>query len=160
MWGEKKKWIRILDRLWLKNHHVSQFYRRATGVATEAHLKRSLVKYASKRAQFAFELSQQISRLGGKPPVYETFSGGEATISLSFSEENKERILRKSIEIEKESLELYSHSLSIVNDGGIREILLRHRAAVTIVVRELQKLNALPPLEEDEDKLTNKNQQS
>lgn len=144
MMNERKKWRKVLDELWLKNFRISQFYRRATGAARDKTLKAALIRFASRRAQFAFEIGRQLEKSGGSFQSYgcaEDFR--KSIIPIYLSEEGTEWIYEKSILHEKESIKDYTSALSIVNDGPIREILIRHKAQINDFTRELQSLQAL-----------------
>ena len=157
MMNERKKWIKVLDELWLKNFKVSQFYRRATGVARDKALKAALFRLSSQRAQFAFEIGHQVEILGGSFHSYEIDGDlRRKSIPLNLSEESTERICEKSILHEKESIKDYTRTLSAVNDGPTREILIRHKAQINNFMRELQSLPTLPsPLKKDKNLKTN-----
>lgn len=145
--SDRKKWIKILEQLWQGNARVNNYYRMATGAVRNPKLKSVLLKYATSRAQFSFELSQRIRELGGEISRYgnnSTTNG--AAISLHLSEENIGRILQKSIRAEGHCFEEYSEALTRVNDGVTREILIRHRARISSIIREMQHLDALLPL--------------
>ena len=143
--GEWKKWAKLLEQLRLRNSKVNNYYRMATGAVRDPKLKQSLLKYATTRAQFSFELSQRIQTIGGTSDFELKDRFGGAAISLYLSEENLSRILQKSILAEKECLVEYSKALTKINDGATREILIRHRAGINSILRELQHLNALIP---------------
>lgn len=145
--SDRKKWIKILEQLWQGNSRVNNYYRMATGAVRDPKLRSVLLKYATSRAQFSFELSQRISELGGEAGLYgNNGTSNGAAISLHLSEENISRILQKSIRAEKHCFEEYSKALTRVNDGVTREILIRHRARISSIIREMQHLEDLLPL--------------
>lgn len=142
--SERKKWVKILDQLWQRNCRVNNYYRMATGAVRDQKLKQALLCYATCRAQFSFELYQRIKNIATETSVKEDQNLSKGTaISLSLSEENIGRILQKCISAEKDCLAEYSRALTKVNDGITREILIRHRARITSIIRELQHLYAL-----------------
>lgn len=150
--SDRKKWIKILEQLWLGNARVNNYYRMATGAVRDPKLKSVLLKYATSRAQFSFELSQRIKELGAEASLCENNGSSErAAISLHLSEENIGRILQKSIRAEKHCFEEYSEALTRVNDGVTREILIRHRARISSIIREMQHLDALLPFPGEEE---------
>lgn len=149
--NERKKWIKALEKLWRDNFRVSKYYRRATGAVTEKRLKGSLITFSSKRAQFAYEIGQQIKRLGGTFKSYDSAEFRDGAVSLHLPEDVTERVLEKTIKINTESVNDYNQSLAVINEGGIREVLIRHKAAIRRMNKELQKLQALPSLPEKEN---------
>jgi hypothetical protein len=150
--NDRKKWIKALDQLWSENYRISQFYRRAKGATTDKTLKAALIRLSSKRAQFTFEIGQQIKELGGNCnsfPITEDIR--RSIISLNLTQESTERIITKSILTEKNSIKEYLHALSLVNHGPTREILIRHKASISLMIKDLRNLEAYPLVPENEN---------
>lgn len=144
MMSEKMKWAGILKELWQKNYNVSSFYRRAMEAITDSGLKQKFINTATKRAQLAFELNQQILRLGGKSAYFVKTSPAHApnTFTLNLSYENIERILKRCELIEMESITEYQKALSRINEGIAREVIIRHRKQLEIGLRELKSFES------------------
>lgn len=123
---------------------MSQFYRRATGATTDKTLKAALIRLSTKRAQFAFEIGQQLEELGGKRDFHPSTESRSSIIPLNLTQESSERILNKNIKIERQSIQDYLYALGVINHGPTREILIRHKAAIIQMIRELQNIPALP----------------
>lgn len=144
MMNERKKWIKALNQLWSENYRVSQFYRRATGATSDKILKATLIRLSTKRAQFTFEIGQRLKELGGETYPHKRVENNSSTIiPLNLTRESTERILNKSLGLERQSIQGYFRALAVVNDGPTREILIRHKAGISQMIRELQNIHPL-----------------
>ena len=151
--SDRKKWVTILEQLWQGNSRVNNYYRMACGAVRNQKLRMLLIKFAAHRAQFSFELTQRIKELEGEATHSGNDNSVSAAIFLHLSEDNIGRILQKSIRAGKDCLAEYSNALTKVNDGVTREILIRHRARISSIIREIQHLDALLPLSGNKENL-------
>jgi bacterioferritin (cytochrome b1) len=107
----------------------------------EENLQTFFRKKASKRFQFAIELSEEIGFLKEAYSSYGPFSPLKRINSLS-SEENLISLLKKSIKKDKKILKDYKQAMSVINEGSTREILLRHMSIIEKSILELKTLKA------------------
>ncbi|WP_324721792.1 hypothetical protein [Salinimicrobium sp. HB62] len=130
-----------LRQLLEDNFISSRRFRKLMETLQDVSLKYYFQNLASRRSQFAMEISDEISFYGGKRPYfpssyYERNRDGN-------SEEDKRKCIKKALKINKTSLQKYQESLCRIHDGSCREVLLRHKAYVENCIFELKALKSL-----------------
>ncbi|MFD2518033.1 hypothetical protein [Salinimicrobium flavum] len=139
--NEQIKRAKQLQELLIDNFLVARHCRKSTEIISEVSLSYYFQKLASKRSQFAVELGQQTTRLQEVKPAV-----SPASYENRWSEkapEDKLKIVRKSIKLYKISLAKYKKALSQINEGGCREILIRHKAHIANTISEMKALKML-----------------
>lgn len=135
------KKIKYLNFLIDDNFTVAKHCRVTMETISEISLRHYFQKMASKRSQFAIELGDHLSELGGKKPHFPSSSFENRWSEIS--DKNKLKNIRKSLKLSKQSLQKYKRALSKINDGNCREILIRHKAIIAGQVAELKSLKIL-----------------
>lgn len=129
-----------LQRLMKDNFLSSKECRKLLAALDDIALKEYFQNLASKRSQFAIEISEEIRFYGGKKPYF-----------LSPYERNREeegidddiKCIKKALKTCKASLLKYQESLCRIYDGTCREVLIRHKAYLEHCVFELKALKSL-----------------
>ena len=130
-----------LQRLMEDNFLGSRLCRKLTERLKDASLKYYFQTLASRRSQFAFEISDEIEYYGGKKPFFPTQPYDRNR--EEDCEEDKVKCLKKALRYFKASLLKYQEALCRICDGTCREVLLRHKAALEHNVFELKALKEL-----------------
>lgn len=135
--------IRVLTlrQLLEDNFTSSKYFRKLMEALENVSLRYYFQNLASRRSQFAIEISDEITFYGGKRPFFpSSFSQRNRENNC---EEDKMRCIKKALKINKASLQKYQESLCRINDGSCREILLRHKAYIENCIFELKSLKSL-----------------
>ena len=132
------------------NFQVAKHCRKTMETISEVSLRYYFQKLAAKRSQFAMELGSLLNALGGKNPYVPTSTFEKRWTDIS--EENRLKNIRQCLKLYKLSIKKYKKSLSLINDGNSREVLLRHKAHFALTVPELKALKKL--LKEKQEKAT------
>ncbi|GHA28022.1 hypothetical protein GCM10007103_06900 [Salinimicrobium marinum] len=130
-----------LNELLESNFFIAKSYKRIMKSVKEENLQTFFRKKASKRFQFAIELSEEIGFLKEAYSSYGPFSPSKRKINIS-PEENLISLLKKAIKKDKKILKDYNHAMSVINEGSTREILLRHMSIIEKSILELKTLKA------------------
>lgn len=123
------------------NFVVAKHCRTTMETISEVSLRYYFKKLSARRSQFAMELGQEIQPLGDKNPYIPSSSFARKWNDIT--EENKLKNVRKVLKLYKFSMRKYKKALSNINDGGCREILIRHKAHFATVIPELKTLRKL-----------------
>lgn len=130
-----------LRQLLEDNFIVSKLLRKSAEAISDASLETYFLNLASKRNQFAAELSDEIAFYGGKKPFFPPNAYDRRWRKLA--EASAQKITKKAYKLHKSSKEKYQAALSQVNDGSCREILIRHKAYIENASFELKALKNL-----------------
>ena len=123
------------------NFGVSKHCRKTVGAIEDASLKYFFQSIASKRAQFASEISDEITFYGGKVPYIPPAAYERPWPEIS--EGKKLRAVQICLKLHKKSHRKYCDALSKINDGSRREILLRHKASIEKFMSDLKGIKKL-----------------
>lgn len=123
------------------NFISSRHFRKLMETLEDVSLRYYFQNLASRRSQYAIEISDEITFYGGKRPffpssLYERNREGNC-------ENDKMRCIKKALKVNKASLQKYQESLCRIHDGSCREILLRHKAYIENCIFELKSLKSL-----------------
>lgn len=144
-----------LNKLLESNFFVAKYYRRIVRFVEEEALQDFFRRKASKRFQFAIELSEEIGFLKEAYSSYGPFSPIRRSIKIS-SEEDLLSLLKRSIKNDKKILKEYKKAISEINEGSTREILIRHISIIEKGLLELQTLKAASKeISKEKSNLTN-----
>ena len=139
--AERLKREQKLRELLDDNFAVSKHCRKTVGAIEDASLKYFFQTIASKRAQYAIEISDEITFYGGKVPYIPPAAYERPWPKIS--DGKKLRTIKACLKLHKESHKKYCEALSRINDGSCREILLRHKAAIEKTIFELKGIKKL-----------------
>ena len=130
-----------LRQLLEDNFASSRHFRKLMETLQDVSLRYYFQNLASKRSQFAMEISDEISFYVGKRPFFpSTYYENDRVGNF---EENKMKRIKKALKINKTSLQKYQESLCRIHDGSCREVLLRHKAYLENCIFELKSLKRL-----------------
>jgi hypothetical protein len=130
-----------LRQLLEDNFRSSRRLRKFTEALEEASLKSYFQKIASRRSQFAIEISEEISFYNGKKPFVP--SDSYERIKDNNCQENRMKCIKKALKANKISLLKYQEALCRIHDGSCREVLIRHKAFIENCNFELKALKTL-----------------
>lgn len=130
-----------LGRLLEDNFTSSKVFRKLTEALKEVSLKYYFQNLASRRSQFAIEISEEISFYSSKKPFIPSISYDKKRDYNC--QENKIKCIKKAIKRNKTSLQKYQESLCRIYDGSSREVLIRHKAYIENCIFELNALKTL-----------------
>ncbi len=139
--NDRFKWAKLLNRLLHDNFHVARCYRKTAEAVPDFSLKNHFQKRASRRSQFAIELDQEITFLGGQPSVHDIYPISKKPFIVTGASACK--LIKKCIKLNRNSIKDYQKAISEVNEGSSREILFRHRSKITEGLEELKTLQSL-----------------
>lgn len=137
--SDRLKCARRLNELLESNFLIAKSFRQAREYVKEDHLKRFFQKRASKRYQYAIELSEEIGYLKEAYCSYGPFSASKKKLRMTPGDDLL-RLLKVVIKNDKKILKEYRKAMSEVNEASTREILIRHVAAIEKNIRELKYL--------------------
>jgi hypothetical protein len=144
-----------LRQLLEDNFKSSRRLRKFTEALEEASLKSYFQNLASRRSQFAIEISEEISFFSGKKPFIPSVSYERKM--ESDCQENRMKCIKKALKANKISLLKYQEALCRIHDGSCREVLIRHKAYIENCIFELKSLKTLlryvVPKEEELDEI-------
>lgn len=149
---ERFPWAKYLNGLLHDNFYVAKCYRKTAEAFSDVSLQYYFQKKASKRSQYAIELHEEITFLGGH-----SLAGSVYPIKnqpFRTSELDPLQLIRKCIKLNKASIKEYKKAIGEVNIGSSREILFRHKARIEGNLAELKTLKSLMSeynLEEESD---------
>lgn len=123
------------------NFSVSKHCRKTVAAIEDASLKYFFQKIASRRAQFATELTDEITFYGGKLPYIPAAAYERPWPDIT--DGKKLRALKTCLKLHKKSHKKYCEALAKINDGSCREILLRHKAFIEKSIFELKGIKKL-----------------
>lgn len=153
--SDRLKYTVRLNRLLENNFFGAKVYRKIMKSLEEEPLKEYFHKRASKRCQFAIELSEEIGFLKGAYSSYGPFSPIRRNPGISEGERTSS-LLEKAIELDEEILKDYRIAISEINHGSTREILIRHISILEHNILHLQILEAeVIATENNQPSLTN-----
>ncbi len=130
-----------LRRLMEDNFISSRYFRKSMETLQDVSLKYYFQNLASRRSQFAIEISEEIAFYGGKKPFF-PIASYDRSWDLN-CEENRTKCIKKALKLNKASLLKYQESLCRIYDGSSREVLLRHKAYLENCIFELKALKTL-----------------
>lgn len=128
-----------MNRLLEHNFFIAKYYRKCVQVVKNEALTDFFKKKASRRFNFAIELSEEISFLKGTNCSYGPFSSSRRQPRIS-SDDELETLLEKSIRNDRLVSHEYRKALSEINEGSTREILIRHLSHIENSLRDLKAL--------------------
>lgn len=128
-----------LRQLLEENFRSSRLFRKLMETLKDVSLKYYFQNLASRRSQFAMEISDEIAFYGGKRPFFPSYERNRE----ENCEEDKKKCIKKALKVNKASLQKYQESLCRIHDGSCREVLLRHKAYVENCIFELKALKSL-----------------
>ncbi len=144
-----------LRQLLEDNFKSSRRLRKFTEASKEASLKSYFQNLASRRSQFAIEISEEISFFNGKKPFIPSVSYDRKM--ETDCQENRMKCIKKALKANKISLLKYQEALCRIYDGSCREVLIRHKAYIENCIFELKSLKTLlryvVPKEEELDEI-------
>ena len=118
-----------LNELLESNFLIAKCFRKIKKSIKEEHLQRLFQKKASKRYQFAIELSEEIGYLKEAYCSYGPFSASKKKLRVS-SEQDVVKHLKTIIKNDKKILKEYKNAIAEINEATTREILIRHTAGI------------------------------
>lgn len=130
-----------LRRLLEDNFLSAKNLRRLMESVEDVSLEQYFRNLASRRSQFAMEISDEIAFFGGKRPFFPS-----AYYQRNYKEkgeESKIKCIKKALKIKKYGLLKYQEALCRIHDGSCREVLLRHKAYIENCIFELKALKSL-----------------
>ena len=130
-----------LRRLLEDNFTSSRHFRKLMETLQDVSMRYYFQNLASRRSQFAMEISDEISFYGGKRPFFP--SNYYERKREENCEEDKMKCIRKALKVNKTSLQKYQESLCRIHDGSCREVILRHKAYIENCIFELKSLKSL-----------------
>lgn len=130
-----------LRRLMEDNFIVSRHCRKMTETTEDVSLKYYFQNMATRRSQFAIEISDEISFYGGARPFFP--QAPYERERKENCEEDRIKCIKKALKICKAGLLKYQEALCRIHDGSCREVLLRHKAFIENSVFELKALKSL-----------------
>lgn len=130
-----------LRRLLEDNFTSSKNFRKHMETLEDVSLRYYFQNLASRRSQFAMEISDEIIFYGGKRSFFP--SAYYERNRESNREEDKMQCIKQALKVNKNSLQKYQESLCRIHDGSCREVLLRHKAYIENCVFELKSLKSL-----------------
>ena len=139
-----------LRRLLEDNFISSKHCRRSMEALEDVSLKYYFQTLASRRSQFAVEISDEISFYGGKRPFFP--SAYYERNREDNREEDRMNYIKKILKINKGSLQKYQEALCRIHDGSCREVLIRHKAYIEHCIIELKALKDLLNYSSSKDK--------
>lgn len=145
--SDRPKCTKLLNRLLEHNFFVAKYYRKCVQVVKNEALTDFFKKKASRRFNFAIELSEEISFLKGVNCSYGPFSSSRRQPKISLDDE-LEILLEKSIRNDRLMTQEYRKALSEINEGSTREILIRHLSHLEDSLRDLKALQAVSTKQE------------
>lgn len=131
-----------LNQLLESNFYVAKCYRKIKKAVEDESLQKFFQKKASKRFQFAIELSEEIGFLNESRSSYGPFSPFLRRNPEIYNEDHLLNLLKKAIKNDRKILKQYKKSISEINQGSTREILIRHISVIENSILELQTLTA------------------
>ena len=140
--SDRQKCAGRLNRLLENNFYVAKCYRKTMECVAEKSLKTNFQNKASRRFQFAIELSEEIGFLKGAHSSYGPFSPFRRIPAIS-KNENLLSLLKKSLKNEKAMLRDYKKAIADINEGSSREILIRHTSIIENNILDLKKLKSI-----------------
>ena len=137
---ERVKWARKLHNLVRRNSQLANTYKRLLEQTPEGALHDYISSQIKRGLEFQMELEEEIQNLNFdltsfKTPLIHTAFKGRYLGTLG---KNVPLLVKYSIKQKKTLLRLYQKTLTRINDGPIREKLMRHIARSE---EELQELN-------------------
>lgn len=132
---------KTLRQLLEDNFVISKHCRKATEAVDDVSLQYYFQNLASRRSQFAMEIGEEISFYGGKEPYLP--AGAYDRNRKEPEDENVFGAIKKTLKLNKDSLQKYQEALCQIYDGSCREILLRHKAFIENCIFELRSLKTL-----------------
>lgn len=139
--SDRLKYTVRLNKLLEKNFFGAKVYRKIMHSVEEESLKAYFQKRASKRCQFAIELSEEIGFLKGAHSSYGPFSPLKRNPGIPDGERIS-NLLEKAMDLDEDILKGYKLAISEINNGSTREILIRHISIVENSILDLQILKA------------------
>ena len=140
-----------LNRLLENNFFIAKFYRRMVEVVEDESLLKFFKKKASRRFQFAVELSEEIAFLKESYSSYGPFTPSKKEVAIS-SDESLKSLLKRCLDHDREIFKRYTKAISRTNKGSTREILLRHKSFIENSIEDLEALHTLANPEEKEER--------
>lgn len=137
-----------LNNLLEENQKMVRLLKRTTDVLEDPQLKNYFQQKISQWHKFSMEISEGIKDRGGAA-YFDTSHLFNRNHSIPHQMENHCWLLKKNITALKSNLKKYRKTLSLVNDGMIREILIRHKSLMEKTVLEIKTLKRQFPEEED-----------
>ena len=131
-----------LNELLENNFAVAKTFRKMKRCVNEEHLQNFFQQKASRRYQFAIELSEEIGFLKEAYCSYGPFSPSRKNSRVTMGEDIVS-LLKVAIRNDKEILQEYKHAMAVINEASTREILIRHMAAMEKSLMELKTLKAV-----------------
>lgn len=150
--NDQERYAEILNHLLEKNLSLARFYKKLMEAIPEIRIKNYFSKLSSRMAQFTFELSREIENYGEHISSFDA-SQGVISFRNRFQHQggNSFRYLKHCIRINKDTLKEYRKALSLINNGDSREILLRHKSIMEIIIMELKNLKPRLQTEVEKD---------
>ncbi|WP_424494848.1 DUF2383 domain-containing protein [Salinimicrobium sp. GXAS 041] len=128
-----------LNELLESNFLIAKCFRKIKKSTKKEDLQRFFQKKASKRYQFAIELSEEIGYLKEAYCSYGPFSASKKKLWV-VPEQDFTRHLKTIIRNDKKILKEYRNAMAEINEAPTREIIIRHAA---IIEKDLFELRAL-----------------
>ncbi|HET8855740.1 MAG TPA: hypothetical protein VFM60_07435 [Salinimicrobium sp.] len=134
-----------LNILLEENFLIARMYKRISETTKDEDISRIFGDAAILRHQFIHEITEEIRLLGGTAGMDGSHSRLR-NIRRTTAEENVFQLIKKCVKANKENLKGYCKAISQVNNGFVREILLRHKSLIENGISELKylKINILP----------------
>lgn len=136
------KWARKLNNLIKRNFQIAGTYKKLIEVIPNASIKNFLSQQIAQVVTCAKELEQEVDYLEFDSLVFRkpiSYSGFKYR-SLTLLGSNAPLLLRYCIKQKKSNINLYKKALTRINEGAIREKLIRH---ISLFESDLQELKLL-----------------
>ncbi|WP_029035263.1 hypothetical protein [Salinimicrobium terrae] len=123
------------------NFKNARRFRKLIGTLKDVSMKHYFQNIASRRSQFAIEISSEIVFYSGNRPYFS--SKYEERSQEKNYQKNRIQCLKKALKLKKTSLLKYQEALCRIHDGSCREVLIRHKAYLENCIFELKALKSL-----------------
>lgn len=142
MMNERLRWARKLNKLIKRNFQIAKTYKKLIEAIPSESVKRILGQHILRIAECARELEQEINSLEieeilTKKSMYRTDFKSR---SLNLLGTNIPLLLHYCIKQKKTTIKLYRKTLTRINEGSIREKLIRHISLFEADLKELRLL--------------------
>lgn len=144
MMDERMRWARKLNNLIKRNFQIARTYKKLIEVIPNDSIKKFLSQKISQVMECANELEQEVDYLELDNTIMrKSISYSEFKFrSLNLLGPNASLLLRYCIKQEKSNINFYKKALTRINEGAIREKLMRHISLFEIDLKELKLLES------------------
>ncbi len=144
--GYREKIIELLYKILIKTYLDGRVYKNAAENSRKLHHKNFFRKLALQKKSFCKrikgeieKLQQEISLMGGEPPVRKNWKDKNSPILPVFRSE-RDGLIKECYRREKQNVGMYNNMLSKISLGRIREMLLFQKHSLQLILNEIEAL--------------------